>query len=112
MPSRHAIEPVGGSDGEGDAEPLDKDSKLLDILLSLETIGCRSPIYEDIPLIIVRHPITGRPIPAIAIKFIHYNGSDNKLKLYVPSRAGAFYSWGFLLSNRCQDSLLLPLLKS
>lgn len=99
---RRAIEPVGGSDGEGDAEPPDKDSKLLDGLLSQETIGRGRPkalCYEDILFMIVRHPVTGRPIPAIAIKFIHHKGSDNKPKPYVSSRARAVLGDSCMLTD-------------
>lgn len=32
---------------------------------------------------IVKHPVTDRPTPVMAIKFIHYKGSDNRPKPYV-----------------------------
>jgi hypothetical protein len=42
--------------------------------------------YEDIQMMIVRHPTTGRCMPAMAIKFVHHKGADNKPKPYI-SRA-------------------------
>ncbi|GKU10200.1 unnamed protein product [Fusarium langsethiae] len=36
--------------------------------------------YEDIQMMIVRHPATGRCMPAMAIKFVHHKGADNKPK--------------------------------
>lgn len=39
--------------------------------------------YEDILLMIARHPVTGRYLPAMAIKFIHHKGADNRPKPYV-----------------------------
>ncbi|KAI0835719.1 hypothetical protein F5Y06DRAFT_305690 [Hypoxylon sp. FL0890] len=70
-------------DDEEQATPLDKDSKQLQSLLSQETVGRGRPkalCYEDIQMMIVRHPITGRCIPAMAIKFVHHKGADNKPK--------------------------------
>lgn len=77
---------VASDDNEDQVEPLDEDSKLLQGLLSQETIGRGRPkalCYEDIQMMIVRHPKTGRCIPAMAIKFIHHKGADNKPKPYV-----------------------------
>ena len=65
---------------------LDKDSQLVESLLSQETVGRGRPkalCYEDILMMIVRHPVTGRCLPAMAIKFIHHKGADNKPKPYV-----------------------------
>jgi hypothetical protein len=64
----------------------DQDSQLLESLLSQETVGRGRPkalCYEDIMMMIVRHPVTGRCIPAMAIKFIHHKGADNKPRPYV-----------------------------
>ncbi|KAH6653689.1 FluG domain-containing protein [Truncatella angustata] len=36
--------------------------------------------YEDINMMLVRHPTTGRVLPAMSIRFTHHKGSDNKLK--------------------------------
>lgn len=77
----------------------DKDSQLLESLLSQETVGRGRPkalCYEDIMMMIVRHPATGRCIPAMAIKFIHHKGADNKPRPYVVILA----STQSLLTNR------------
>jgi hypothetical protein len=59
----------------------DKKANLIEGLLTQETMGRGSPkalYYEDIQMIIVRHPVTGWYIPAMVIKFIHHKGADNK----------------------------------
>lgn len=38
--------------------------------------------YEDILMMLVRHPVTGLPVLAMAIKFIHHKGADKKPKPY------------------------------
>lgn len=91
---RKAVQSTSSDDGEGDGEGqvlLDKHSKLLEDLLSQETVGRGRPkalCYEDILMMIVRHPVTGRCMPAMAIKFIHHKGADNKPRPYElpPSR--------------------------
>lgn len=71
-------------DGGSDNDTLpDEKSLRLDGLLLAETKGRGRPkalCYEDISLMIVRHPRTGRAIPAMAIRFIHHKGADNKPK--------------------------------
>ncbi|CAG9949488.1 unnamed protein product [Clonostachys rosea f. rosea IK726] len=67
---------------EDDSPLLDTDSKLKS-LLSQETVGRGRPkalCYEDIQMLIVRHPTTGRCMPAMAIKFVHHKGADKKPK--------------------------------
>lgn len=63
------------------------DFQLHESLLFQETMGRGRPkslCYEDIIMIMaVRHPVTGRSIPAMAIKFIHHKGADNKPRLHV-----------------------------
>ena len=64
----------------------DEASRRLDELLLAETVGRGRPkalCYEDIMLMIVKHPVTDRPTPVMVIKFIHYKGSDNRPKPYV-----------------------------
>jgi hypothetical protein len=59
----------------------DKKANLFKGFLTQEAIGRGRPkalYYESILIMIVRHPVTGRCIPAMAIKFIHYKGADNK----------------------------------
>lgn len=87
---RKVIQSSSSEDGEPESQlqKLDEDSKLLDSLLSQETIGRGRPkalYYEDIQMMIVRHPVTGRCIPAMAVKFIHHKGADNKPKPCVSS---------------------------
>ncbi|KAF1738490.1 hypothetical protein CRV24_000416 [Beauveria bassiana] len=70
------------SDGSAD-RMLDKQSKELNKMLLRETIKRGRPkalCYEDILLMLVRHPATGKPVLAMAIKFIHHKGADNKPK--------------------------------
>ncbi|KAK4031757.1 hypothetical protein C8A01DRAFT_21072, partial [Parachaetomium inaequale] len=60
--------------------------KLVEAMLATETLGRGRPkvlCYKDILLIVVRHPVTGEDTLVMAVKFIHYKGADNKLKLYV-----------------------------
>jgi hypothetical protein len=75
-------------DDDADQAPaLDEESKTLDDLLAQETVVRGRPnalCYEDIQMMIVRHPdITKGCILAMAIKFIHHKGADNKPKPYV-----------------------------
>ncbi|KAJ5681616.1 FluG domain-containing protein [Penicillium maclennaniae] len=66
-----------------DGEATDESSSKLDSLLCKETIGRDRPkalCYEDILMMIVRDPVTGRCVPAMSIKFIHHKGCDNKPK--------------------------------
>lgn len=78
---------MSSSGDEGAETPADAASAELTKMLSQETTGRGRPkalCYEDILMLIVRHPVTGRPLPAMAIKFIHHKGADNKPKPYVP----------------------------
>ena len=72
------------NDGDEDDElPPDEVSQKLDNLLLQETEGRGRPkalCYEDILMMMVRHPETGQTIPAMAIKFVHHKGSDRKPK--------------------------------
>lgn len=74
------------SGNEDDEEDDDKASDLLEELLSQETVSRGRPkalCYEDILLMVVRHPETGKDVLAMSIKFIHHKGADNKPKPYV-----------------------------
>ncbi|RYO96655.1 hypothetical protein DL764_007436 [Monosporascus ibericus] len=69
-------------DGEDD-EAQDENSALLEKLLCQETLGRGRPkalCYEDILLMVVRHPDTGKDVLSMAVKFIHHKGADNKPK--------------------------------
>ncbi|KAL8405658.1 hypothetical protein RB596_004496 [Gaeumannomyces avenae] len=76
----------GESEGrcdESDDATLDEESRRVNELLSAETKERGRPkalCYEDISLMIVRHPITRLATPAMAIKFVHHKGSDNRPK--------------------------------
>jgi hypothetical protein len=81
---RKAIEGSFGGKDEGGA--LDDVSRVLEEILSQETVGRGRPkclCYEDILLMVVRHPETGEDVLAMSIKFIHHKGADNKPKPYV-----------------------------
>ncbi|KAK6841024.1 hypothetical protein PG987_001884 [Apiospora arundinis] len=68
---------------DDDDQVLDEDSQLLEDILSRETTGRGRPkalCYEDIRLMVVRHPETGLDVFAMAVKFIHHKGEDNKPK--------------------------------
>ncbi|KAM0742721.1 hypothetical protein ACQRIT_002898 [Beauveria bassiana] len=74
-------------------QTLDKQSVELNKMLLQETIKRGRPkalCYEDILLMLVRHPTTGKPALAMAIKFIHHKGADNKPKptifFFTPTR--------------------------
>ena len=69
------------NDEGSDEQALDEESRRIDKLLSLDTAKRGRPkalCYEDIQMMIVRHPVTRRPVPAMAIKFTHHKGADNK----------------------------------
>lgn len=75
------VQSSSSEDGEDQVPSTDENSKLVESLLTQETVGRGRPkalCYEDILMMIVRHPVTGRCIPAMAIKFIHHKGADNK----------------------------------
>ncbi|KAI0531848.1 hypothetical protein GGR58DRAFT_518190 [Xylaria digitata] len=74
---------VGTCEDGVEDELLDEDAMLLEEMLSAETTGRGRPkalCYEDISLMIVRHPVTGEDVHAMAVKFIHHKGADNKPK--------------------------------
>jgi len=68
-----------------DASP-DIHSKEIAKLLELET-QCRGRpkalCYEDIQLMVIRHPDTEEDVLTMSIKFTHHKGSDNRPKPYV-----------------------------
>ena len=73
----YAVDKDECSDDQGP----DEASRRINELLSLDTVKRGRPkalCYEDILMMIVRHPVTKRPIPAMAIKFTHHKGADNK----------------------------------
>ncbi|KAK3371955.1 FluG domain-containing protein [Podospora didyma] len=71
------------SDNEGteDNVATDEDMKVVETLLLQETVGRdrqKALCYEDILMMIVRHPATGQATLAMSIKFVHHKGCDNK----------------------------------
>jgi hypothetical protein len=84
-------------------EAEDNDSRLSKEL-SQETVARGRPkalCYEDILLMVVRHPQTGEDVLAMSIKFIHHKGADNKPKPYDPPLFSA------LANGARQDHFLL-----
>jgi hypothetical protein len=78
------------SEAEPEAEPYkemtDKDVQELEALLLREVVDRgrqKALCYEDILMMVVRHPVTGRAVVAMSIKFIFHKGCDNKPKPYV-----------------------------
>ncbi len=74
---------IRGEDEDDDDKTEDENARLLEELLCQETLGRGRPkalCYEDILLMIVRDPDTGEDVPAMAVKFIHHKGADNKPK--------------------------------
>ncbi|KAG6829646.1 hypothetical protein H0H87_010611 [Tephrocybe sp. NHM501043] len=69
-------EPREGRDDDGDDNELAR-------MLERDTALRRRPkalCYEDIQLMVVPHPKTGRDTLTMSIKFTHHKGSDNKPK--------------------------------
>ena len=79
---------------EGLDEPAaDETSRRLDELPLAETAGRGRPkalCYEDILMMIVRHPVTGHSTPVMAIKFVHHKGCDKTPKPYVLLRTARY----------------------
>ncbi|KAI0410456.1 hypothetical protein F5X98DRAFT_368799 [Xylaria grammica] len=75
------VKAVMAADDDVDKEPNDPDSAALCALLLKETVKrdrVNALCYEDIVMMVVRHPVTGRATLAMSIKFIHHKGCDNK----------------------------------
>lgn len=71
---------------ESSAEASDKLSETLEGLLLEEDKQRGRPkalCYEDIMMMLVRHPDTNKAIPVMAIKFSHHKGAERKPKPYV-----------------------------
>lgn len=74
---------VQGADEDdcSDDQAPDEASRRISELLSLDTEKRGRPkalCYEDVLMMIVRHPVTKRSIPAMAIKFAHHKGADKR----------------------------------
>ncbi|KAI0120736.1 hypothetical protein BJ170DRAFT_704700 [Xylariales sp. AK1849] len=100
----------GEAEDDNDEEAVEEDSSELCKLLLRETIGRDRPkalCYEDILMMIVRHPVTGRAIPAMSIKFIHHKGYDNKPRptifFFTPSKKFLFCPLLIIISLALDD---------
>ncbi|RYO96122.1 hypothetical protein DL764_007526 [Monosporascus ibericus] len=70
-------------DTEETGAALDENSHVPEGILTQETEGRGRPkalCYEDVLLMVVRHPETGEDVLAMAVKLIYYKGADNKPK--------------------------------
>ncbi|KAF3352302.1 Heat shock protein, putative [Verticillium dahliae VDG1] len=107
---QNAVQSSASDSGEDQEIPADKKSKELLSLLAKESILRERPkalCYEDIQMMIVRHPITGRCMPAMAIRFIHHKGADNKPKptifYFTPARRLIFCVVSTILALALHD---------
>ncbi|KAJ4307316.1 hypothetical protein N0V88_000699 [Collariella sp. IMI 366227] len=98
------------NDDKDDNKAPNEGSRLLDELLSQETVSCRrlKALYnEDILLMVVRHLETGEDVLAISIKFIYHKGADNKPKLtiffFTPTRRLVFCFISVIVSLALHD---------
>ncbi|KAK1973409.1 FluG domain-containing protein [Colletotrichum cereale] len=96
--------------GHDNLLPKDGESLPLGRLLLQETAGRGRPkalCYEDILMMIVRHPVTGQPVPAMAVKFIHHKGADNKPKptvfFFTPARKLIFCAVSTIIALAIHD---------
>lgn len=74
------------ANAEFDEEAADEESRKLYVALLRETVKRGRPkalCYEDILMMMVRYPCTGRATLAMSLKFIYHKGCDNKPKPYV-----------------------------
>lgn len=90
MPKDGSLEEVFGPNlvaGDGlDVEAQDDASQVLERMLCQEATDRGRPkalCYEDVFLMVVRHPDTGTDVLAMSMKFIHHKGADKKPKPYV-----------------------------
>ncbi|KAJ9419892.1 hypothetical protein FOXG_15582 [Fusarium oxysporum f. sp. lycopersici 4287] len=108
---QNAVQLSSSASSEEQESPADEHSKVLNSLLCQETLGRGRPkalCYEDIQMMIVRHPATGRCIPAMAIKFVHHKGADNKPKptifYFTPTRKLLFCAVSTVLALALHDN--------
>ncbi|RKK23635.1 hypothetical protein BFJ66_g17428 [Fusarium oxysporum f. sp. cepae] len=108
---QNAVQSSSSASSEEQDAPADEQSKVLNDLLCQETAGRGRPkalCYEDIQMMIVRHPATGRCMPAMAIKFVHHKGADNKPKptifYFTPTRKLLFCAVSTILALALHDN--------
>ncbi|KAK4158599.1 FluG domain-containing protein [Cladorrhinum sp. PSN259] len=101
---------VDGERKSGNNEYNDKHSSLLEELISQESSSRGRPkalCYEDILLMIVRHPETGEDGLAMSIKLSHHKGADNKPKptifFFTPTRRLIFCFISVIVSLAVHD---------
>ncbi|EXK24911.1 hypothetical protein FOMG_18401 [Fusarium oxysporum f. sp. melonis 26406] len=106
-----AVQSSSSESSEEQDDPTHEQSKVLHNLLCQETVGRGRPkalCYEDIQMTIVRHPTTGRCMPAMAIKFIHHKGADNRPKpmifYFTPTRKLLFCTVSTILALALHDN--------
>lgn len=91
-------------DGAEDEAPApDAFSKRVSELLEQEPAQrgrSKSLCYEDILLMIALHPVSGRYLPAMAIRFTHHKGADNRPKPWVSSLLLELYGLELTLRAR------------
>ena len=66
-----------------DEQVLDEDSRILEGILTRENTDRGRPkalCYEDINLMVIRHPENGLDVLAMSVKFVHHKGADHKPK--------------------------------
>ncbi|KAK4108882.1 hypothetical protein N656DRAFT_792137 [Canariomyces notabilis] len=100
---------TGGAPSDEDKAP-DELSRLLERMISQEYEGCGRPkalCYEDILLMVVRHPETGEDVLAMSIKLAHYKGADNKpqptIFFFTPTRRLIFCFISIIVSLAVHD---------
>jgi hypothetical protein len=74
------------AEADADEEADDADSIKLCSLLLRETVRrdrVKALCYEDILIMVVRHPATGRATLAISIKFVYHKECNNKPRPYI-----------------------------
>ncbi|KAK4249237.1 hypothetical protein C7999DRAFT_39654 [Corynascus novoguineensis] len=84
--------------------------EIVEAMLAGETLGRGRPkalCYEDILLMVVRHPVTGDDVLAMAVKFIHHKGADNNPKptifYFTPARRLIFCLVTIIVSIAVHD---------
>ena len=107
---RSSIQILSSIDDPDEKAQDDDASRLLKEMLCQETTGRGRPkalCYEDVLLMVVRHPDAGTDVLAMSIKFIHHKGADNNPKPYV--RITTIFPWpsALVYIDTCQDHILL-----
>jgi hypothetical protein len=78
---RKVVQSAGNDDKPNETGTLES-AELCELLLQENTKRGRPKAlcWEDIMMMLVRHPVTEQAVPVMAIKFIHHKGADNKPK--------------------------------